>query len=460
MARVARTVIVRSVKLPRKMFRVFVELEGMYRNIVEQLVMYAVRNRVKSFIRLKALKYREIRNLYPQLPSHYVYTACQDAGTRAKSFLRLKKLELAERNHPEVKKISIWIDDHLWKTNGYTSIKIVTHKGWVTVELEPHKQYWKYVNKGWKLASEAKIKLDKRDRRLIVYLTFVKEIEECKPRGYLPVDVNENNVTILADGVALLFETGTEKLVLGYYYRRKKVQEKYDKLYGKKSRIKKKVLRELKERKKKHDIKWKIANLIVRTAYEKQYAIVLENLGKKPANNMIKKIKDKQLRHRIFQASFREIQKTVEEKAREYGVPVIYVNPKNTSRMCPVHNVPITYGNGSRIGRCSKGGELWHRDVVACWNILLKALRGDGSPAPSPAGHALDVRLVPLALKAAHDPIGIPKSLWARWKSLPQIQKAIVLNKVKRQGRTECICDSMGPLIQEIITLNPFLFKK
>jgi hypothetical protein len=69
-------------------FRVFVELEGMYRNMVEQLVLYAVRNGITSFTRLKALKYRELRSLYPQLPSHYVYTACQDTSTRAKSFLR------------------------------------------------------------------------------------------------------------------------------------------------------------------------------------------------------------------------------------------------------------------------------------------------------------------------------------------------------------------------------------
>lgn len=68
MARVARTVIVRSAPLPRKKFNALVELEGMYRNMVEQLVMHAVRNGIRSFIRLKALKYREMRKLYPHLP--------------------------------------------------------------------------------------------------------------------------------------------------------------------------------------------------------------------------------------------------------------------------------------------------------------------------------------------------------------------------------------------------------
>ena len=432
MARVTRTVIVGSTKLPRKVFRLFVELEGMYRNMVEQLVMYAVRNNIKSFTKLKALKYREMRRLYPQLPSHYVYTACQDASTRAKSFLRLKKLGLAERDYPEVRKVSVWLDDHLWKPSGLTSIKIATHKGWVTIELEPHKRYWRYINRGWELASETKIKLDKRNRQLIIYLTFVKEVEEYNSRGYLSVDVNENNVTILVDGVAYLFETNIERLVLGYYYRRKKVQEKYDRPYGRKSRIKKKIMRKLKERKKKLDIRWKIANIIVRVAYEKRYAIVLEKLGKRVADSMIARIGDKQLRHRIFQASFRGIQRAIEEKAREYGVPVIYVNPKNTSKLCPVHNTPITYDNGSRIGKCPKGGELWHRDIVACWNLLLRALRGDGSLAPSPVGHSLDVRPVPLASNATHDPTTLPRGLWARWKSLPLIQNATILNKMKR----------------------------
>jgi len=67
-ARIARTVTIRSPQLPRKVFRVFVELE--------------------------ALKHREMRGIYPHLPSHYIYTACQDTSTGAKSFLKPKKLGL------------------------------------------------------------------------------------------------------------------------------------------------------------------------------------------------------------------------------------------------------------------------------------------------------------------------------------------------------------------------------
>jgi len=69
---------------------------------------------------------------------------------------------------------------------------------------------------------------------------------------------------MLVNSIAYLFKVNTGKLVLEYYCQRKKMQEKYDKLYGKRS-----------------------------------------------ANNMIVRIKNKQLRHRIFQASFRGLQRAI-----------------------------------------------------------------------------------------------------------------------------------------------------
>jgi len=423
LSEVTRTVVVKSTPLPRKLFRVFVELEGMYRNMVEQLVLHAVRGGITSFTRLKALKYRELRYLYPQLPSHYAYTACQDASTRVRSFLKRRRKGLARKDYPEVNRVSIWLDDHLWRLRGLTSIEIATHRGWVTIELEPHKQYWRYFNSGWRLASEAKVKLDKRNRRLIIYLVFKKGVEAYKPRGFISVDVNENHVAVLIDGKVYLFETGFRDIVLGYYYRRKRVQEKYDRLYGVGCRVKRKIFRRLKERRKKSDLRWKLANIVVRAARERQYAVVLEELGEEPAREMINHVKDDQLRHRIYQASFKGVQKAIEEKAREHGVPVIYIDPKNTSKMCPIHSALIIYRNGGRVGRCSKGSELWHRDVVACYNLLLRARVGDGSTAPSLRGFTLDGSPVPLGSTATHDPTGIPKSLWARWKSLGETLK-------------------------------------
>ena len=257
----------------------------------------------------------------------------------------------------------------------------------------------------------------------VSYLTFKKSVEAYEPRGFVAVDVNENSVAVLVEGEVYLFETKFKDIVLGYYYRRKRVQEKYDKLYGARCRAKRKIFRKLKERKRKSDLRWKLANIIVRFAEERQYAIVLEKLGKNPAKEMINHVRDDQLRHRMYQASFKGIQRAIEEKAGERGVPVVYVNPGNTSKLCPVHNAKIFYSNNDRIGRCYAGGELWHRDVVACVNLLIRAHLGNGSHAPSLGELSVDGRLIPLASTATHEPTTLLVGLWTRWKSLDATNK-------------------------------------
>jgi IS605 OrfB family transposase len=387
---VTRTVIVRSEQLPRRTFKVFVELEGMYRNTVEQLVLYAVDNNITKFTRLKAERYREVRSLYPQLPSHYAYTACQDAAERSHPFLKLRRMGKARKPHPEVRGVSIWLDDHLWRADGLTLISLATHRGRVRVPVELNRHILRYVNRGWRLSSEARVKLDHRDRRLVLYLTFRKEVSEYRPKAYVTVDVNEDAEAVLIDGVVYLFETDLSRVTLGYYYRRKSIQEKYDRVYGPGSRPARRIFKRLSgnERALKRDIRWKLAALIVREAAKRQAAIVLERLGREPAKGMIERIKNPQLRHRVFQAAFKGVQRAIEEKAREHGVPVIYVNPRNTSKVCPIHGAEIVYGR-DRHGACSKGGETWHRDVVACYNLLLRALGGDGALPQAARGPSL-----------------------------------------------------------------------
>jgi IS605 OrfB family transposase len=416
-----RTVVVRSERLPRRTFRALVELEGMYRNMVEQLVLYAVDNGITKFTRLKAERYRDVRSLYPQLPSHYAYTACQDAAERAHSFLRMRKIGKARKPYPEVRSVSIWLDDHLWRAEGLTSISLATHRGRVRVSVELNKHFLRYVNRGWRLASEARVKLDHKERKLIFYITFKKEVSEYKPKDYVTVDVNEDAEAVLIDGIVYLLETGLSKVTLGYYYRRKRVQEKYDRVYGSGSRPARKIFKGLSnnERALKREIRWKLAALIVREAARRQAAVVLERLGREPANHMIEHVKDPQLRHRVFQAAFKGMQRAIEEKAREYGVPVVYVDPRNTSKVCPIHGAEIVYGR-NRHGVCSKGGETWHRDVVACYNLLLRALGGDGGSAPSRVRALIPVDggPVPLGPTAAHEPTPIARGAWARWRSL------------------------------------------
>jgi len=83
----------------------------------------------------------------------------------------------------------------------------------------------------------------------------------------------------------------------------------------------------------KADIRRKLAKLIVKEAYESKSAIVLEDLPRRAPEHMIKDVKDPQLRLRIYRSAFSSMKNAIVEKAREFGVPVVLVNPSYTSSL-------------------------------------------------------------------------------------------------------------------------------
>ena len=175
--KLARTVKVKCI-VSKRILTIVREVYSMYKSMLEYTLNYALKNNIKSFTKLKAKVYRKLRSIYSELPSHYAYTVCQDAATRVRSFLKLKRKGLTYTDNPEIRRISIWLDVHLWKLDGYTEVRIATHKGWITLGIRPHKLFWKYMNNPiWKPSSEAKLKLNGSKVELI--LTFRKE--EYKP---------------------------------------------------------------------------------------------------------------------------------------------------------------------------------------------------------------------------------------------------------------------------------------
>ncbi|MEM2571396.1 MAG: hypothetical protein QXI35_08150 [Candidatus Nezhaarchaeales archaeon] len=67
----------------------------------------------------------------------------------------------------------------------------------------------------------------------------------------------------------------------------------------------------LKEREKKSNVKWKLANIVIREAVKHGYAVILKKLGENSTKNMVARIRDGQHKHRIYQASFRDIQRAI-----------------------------------------------------------------------------------------------------------------------------------------------------
>ena len=299
-----------------------------------------------------------------------------------------------------MRRVTAHLDDHLWKFS-LDNISISTKKGRVFISPTFPKIFWEYYNKGWLIASEARFRLTKGNV-VEFYVIFKKDVKPYEAKGFIPVDLNENSVSVLVDGKPILLETNTKRITLGYEYRRKSITT------GKstKDREVKRKLRKLRERDKKADVRRKLAKLIVKEAFESRSAIILEDLPRNTPKHMVKSVKDKQLRLRIYRSAFSSMKNAIIEKAREFGVPVVLVNPSYTSTVCPIHGAKIVYqldgGDAPRVGVCEKGKEKWHRDVVALYNLAKRA--GDVSP-------------VPLGSKESHD----PPIRWLRAKSLHSI---------------------------------------
>jgi IS605 OrfB family transposase len=196
-------------------------------------------------------------------------------------------------------------------------------------------------------------------------------------------------------------------------------------------------MKKLREGKKKRDYRWKTANMIVRDALRMRGVIVIERISGEDIKVMISRYRNKQLRHRIYQSALKGELNAIINKAREYGVPVLMVDPRNISKICPIHKAVIEYGE-DRIGICSKGGERWHREVVALINIYFKALEalyeGIAQEGFWFLSLDLDGSLFPLGSTATHEPIEIPRSLWGRWRSLDDHRDVITSLWIKKQG--------------------------
>jgi putative transposase len=67
------------------------EILNIYGRMLGDILPHASRNIIESCYRLKNGRYRELRNIYPNIPSHYIHGLCQYAVERVSSLRRWKK---------------------------------------------------------------------------------------------------------------------------------------------------------------------------------------------------------------------------------------------------------------------------------------------------------------------------------------------------------------------------------
>ncbi|MEM4066763.1 MAG: transposase [Candidatus Micrarchaeaceae archaeon] len=381
-----------SRELTNKKLEALSHVQKVYGEILKETVEYMYAKGLTSWIKAWYDLYKQFRVKYPGLPANYINQAIRDASATLKSFKKLKKTGRAYTDKPQVRKWSVLCDKNLWKLD-LQGVEISTHAGRVRIPLLFHKQFFKYYNNGWILRNSARWRIE--NGRLKLYVFFVKNVSEGDYKKVIGVDVNENNVTLftLPDHKATTIVTNHSKIVLGYAYRRKAIQERH----AHDDRVRKVALRKLREKNVKKALKDKVALFVVKKAKEEDAVLVLENLPKSFQNIALKKNGMRSFdAHRIIQSGIRGIQNQIVEKAAEYGVKVEVVDPRYTSRTCPkcgselkpTTNKAQRRGWQPRILTCSKCGFSHDRDVIAAWNISKK----------------LDVSLISWGSNGAHDP--------------------------------------------------------
>jgi putative transposase len=331
-----------------------------YQEILTGLLEYACGKGITSFKRLKAERYRELREKYPDLPSHYLYTACQMACSVYKSFRKLKRRGRVKAEKPTFKRQVVMLDDHLFSLDLESwEASIATEKGRVRLKLLHGTYHEKFrgmrVGEAWLVKAEGGCYLK---------VVFSKTVETLEQNGKaIAVDINENNVAFGSTERVRNVETKERAIRTAYFLKRRRLQSR--------PRLNEKPLLAKcrgRERRRIEDIYHKVANEIVAEAIEARASvIVLEDV-----RGIRRRIRcSRALNGRLNRWGFRRFQKILEYKAKLAGLRVVYVDPRGTSSLCPICGEKLS-PNGYRRVRCPKCGLDEDRDVLAVRNLLRR----------------------------------------------------------------------------------------
>jgi len=200
-------------------------------------------------------------------------------------------------------------------------------------------------------------------------LSVKKEVSEIIPESAVGIDRNLGNITVGNKEKVTVYSTtklgiiknNTSFVVASFKRNDHRARKRfYSKILNRRNRRVKQFLH-------------KISKDIVHNAVKTKSMIVFEDL--KGIRKLYRKGNGQGNRHRkkMNSWSFYELQRQVEYKARWEGIPVRFVNPRRTSKLCPVCGDRIQEDMYNRRKLwCSNCRKSMDRDVVASLNISYK----------------------------------------------------------------------------------------
>jgi IS605 OrfB family transposase len=385
------------------------------RRIVEEVAAY-----VAERGRLEKEKYNELyrrfRKQYPP-PAQLIQQAINQGVETGKSFLELKRNGRIHKPHPEVRRVSMRFAKDSWSykkaisTAAPVRLALSLPSGRREVWIKPHRRLWLYWWKVLRKEAELASTLMLKRRRGRWYAVFVFDVKPRKepPAEIVAFDVNENSVAVArvsllstvdavarwnrryVDPAVYSIKTDFGRLAKRYEAVRnaklEELKQKYPFAGGDEgerrqnvadTREFRKFAKRLRERRRKEGRVRQTAREMTKSPA----VIITEELGKNPQEEMIgvekkakkgvkKKVKKRELRHRVKQTPFRKLIRAVEDKAGETGSAVFYVSPYRNSKVCPIHFAFLRDNGGWHVLHCLHG-HVVDRDAAAVLNMLWK----------------------------------------------------------------------------------------
>jgi len=319
----------------------------------------------RSYIKCYKMFYSELRRL--GFRAHHV----SEIYRRAREVVEATKKNNGSK--PVLKKLTARIHPLDYKVDfSIKTLRIaVLNNERVELKLKWYKYLDRYLDGSWR---PGEILVSYRNGKILVYITFHKDVELTTPRAVMGVDINFSNITYtILDLNGNLITIGVIPFKgLERALHLKKLAEELQRRYPNSWRFIKWVVRVRgrwlnKARNILIDSAHRLSKRLVEIAKEYRALIVFEDLDKlkENGNSSYKLSWEKSL------WCYRRVQMFTEYKAMVYGIKTVYVNPSKTSRRSP---------NGKKLRFINYrfvelGDMVTSRDVIASWNIALRGLK-------------------------------------------------------------------------------------
>jgi IS605 OrfB family transposase len=317
----------------------------------------AFERRVFNPVALHHMVYRETRKKF-KLPANLAIRA-RDRVAKAYKKRRDKLLKFT--------KLSMDLDERLfrliYKPDGiYASISTLQKR------VKPPLDIGDYQRKLLEDARPTHAVLVYRNKAFFLHITIEKQIPEPKGSNPVGIDVGMKNLLVASNGFKA---KGGEVLAKRHRFRELRSSLQRKGTASAKRRVKRLSGR---ERRYVNAVLHQVSRAFVNTL-RKGDIVVMERL-----NGIRMNAKHRKNQNGDFHSwAFRKLQSFIEYKAHERGIPVVYVEPKNTSIICPRCGcIDKANRRSQSLFRCMKCGFQHNADYVASLNLSRIQLAGSG----------------------------------------------------------------------------------